>query len=68
MLPLVAPIGGTKQTFSVATGIRVQTAIDLASVCPGKSVCALPANARCMCWQEFWFTFVLLALVLQASR
>ncbi|KAL4452032.1 hypothetical protein ABPG75_007694 [Micractinium tetrahymenae] len=37
-LPVVAVVGGPQQTFSVASGIRVQTAIDLSSVCSGKRV------------------------------
>lgn len=35
VLPVVAVIGGSEQEFSVASGIRVQTAIDLSTVCPG---------------------------------
>ena len=35
LLPAVAIVGGSDQEFSVASGIRVQTAIDLATVCPG---------------------------------
>jgi len=40
-LPVVAVVGGAQQTFAVAAGIRVQTAIDLSSVCPGKSICGM---------------------------
>lgn len=34
-LPQLAIVGGGAQTFSVSAGIRVQTAIELASVCSG---------------------------------
>ena len=36
-LPQLAVVGGASQEFSVSAGIRVQTAIDLGTVCPGKS-------------------------------
>ena len=36
VLPVVAVIGGGDQEFSVSSGIRVQTAIDLATVCSGE--------------------------------
>lgn len=35
-LPLVTIVGGAQQTFSISAGINIQTAIDLASVCPGE--------------------------------
>ncbi|PRW57206.1 receptor for egg jelly precursor [Chlorella sorokiniana] len=37
-LPQLAILGGAAQTFSVSAGIRVQTAIELASVCTGMKV------------------------------
>lgn len=37
-LPQLAIVGGAAQTFAVSAGIRVQTAIELASVCSGMKV------------------------------
>lgn len=44
VLPQLAIVGGAAQTFSVSSGIRVQTAIELASVCSG----ALLVGGRCL--------------------
>lgn len=41
-LPQLAIVGGPSQAFSVSAGIRVQTAIDLGTVCPGK--CGMQAG------------------------
>lgn len=34
-LPQVALLGGSEQTFAISAGIRVQTSIELGTVCPG---------------------------------
>lgn len=48
-LPQLAIVGGAAQTFAVSAGIRVQTAIELASVCSGAWLCLRGLGFRCGC-------------------